>query len=181
MKVLQTAIPEVLILQPAVHADARGWFFEGYNRRAFAAAAGVDPEFVQDNHSRSSRGTLRGLHYQLARPQGKLVRVTEGEIYDVAVDIRRASPTFGQWTGHRLRADDHEMTWIPAGFAHGFLVLSEFAEVSYKVTDYYDAASERSILWNDPAIGIDWPDVDHLLLSDKDRAASPFATAEVYA
>ncbi|NYH98062.1 dTDP-4-dehydrorhamnose 3,5-epimerase [Cupriavidus plantarum] len=181
MRVLPTAIPDVLILRPAVHADARGWFFEGYNRRAFAAAAGIDPDFVQDNHSRSSRGTLRGLHYQLARPQGKLVRVTEGEIYDVAVDIRRGSPTFGRWTGHHLRAEEHELTWIPPGFAHGFLVLSDFAEVSYKVTDYYDAASERSVLWNDPTLAIDWPMTVPLLLSDKDRAASPFAAAEVYA
>lgn len=181
MKVLQTAIPEVLVLQPAVHADARGWFTEGYNRRAFVAATGIDADFVQDNHSQSSRGTLRGLHYQLAHPQAKLVRVTAGEIYDVAVDMRRGSRTFGKWVGRRLSAETHEMTWIPVGFAHGFLVLSDVAEVLYKVTDYYDRTSERSVLWNDPELAITWPCVDALLLSDKDRAAPPFAAAETYA
>lgn len=181
MKVLPTAIPEVLVLQPTVHADARGWFFEGFNRRAFMAATGVNVDFVQDNYSKSVRGTLRGLHYQLAHPQAKLVRVIAGEIYDVAVDIRRSSRTFGQWTGHRLTADSRKMAWIPAGFAHGFLVLSDDAEVLYKVTDYYDPASERSILWSDTTLDIAWPQADPLLLSDKDRFALPFAQAEMYA
>lgn len=181
MKSVATALPGVLVLQPTVHTDARGWFLEGFNRRTFAAATGVDADFVQDNHSCSAQGTLRGLHYQTVQTQAKLVRVIKGQIFDVAVDLRRSSPTFGKWVGRILSDQNREMTWIPQGFAHGFLVLSEQAEVLYKTTDYYLPSAERSILWNDETLDISWPHVDALLISDKDRAGMRFADAEVFA
>jgi dTDP-4-dehydrorhamnose 3,5-epimerase len=164
-----TRLPEVVLIEPKVFGDARGFFMETWEARKFAEG-GIDVSFVQDNHSRSSRGVLRGLHYQLRHTQGKLVRVTEGEVFDVAVDVRRSSPTYGQWVGEYLSADNRRMLWIPAGFAHGFLVLSERVDFLYKVTDFYDPGSERT-LWNDPDIGIDWPippGLD-LIISEKDR------------
>ncbi len=181
MKATALDLPEVLVLEPAVHADDRGRFHESYNRRRFAELTGTDPDFVQDNHSVSARGVLRGLHYQ-APPaaQGKLVRVVVGEIFDVAVDIRRTSPRFGRWAAARLSADDHRQMWIPPGFAHGFLVLSETAEVLYKTTDYYAPEHERCIRWNDPDIGIDWPLTDPPLLSPKDAAGATLAAADVF-
>ena len=181
MKVTPLAIPDVLLLEPKVFGDARGFFFESFNLERFAAAAGCRPDFVQDNHSRSSRGVLRGLHYQLPpRAQGKLVRVVEGEVFDVAVDIRRGSPTFGRWVGQHLSAENKRQMWIPAGFAHGFLVLSETAEFLYKTTDYYAPELERCIAWNDPAIGIVWPGDLTPNLSEKDRQGLALAEAEVF-
>lgn len=155
--VTPTAIPEVLILQPKVFGDARGFFYESFNSADFASATGLNLTFVQDNHSKSAKGVLRGLHYQMQHTQGKLVRVIAGSVYDVAVDLRRSSPTFGKVVGVELSADNQRQLWVPAGFAHGFLVTSESAEFLYKTTDYYHPASERSLLWNDPALGIDWP------------------------
>ena len=155
--VTPTAIPEVLVLEPKVFGDARGFFFESFNARDFAQATGLNVEFVQDNHSKSARGVLRGLHYQIQHAQGKLVRVTQGAVFDVAVDIRKGSSTFGKWFGLELSAENKKQLWVPAGLAHGFLVTSESAEFLYKTTDYYHPEFERSILWNDPAIGIDWP------------------------
>lgn len=180
MKAIPTAIPEVVVLEPQVFGDARGFFFESWNRRAFAQAAGRDWEFVQDNHSASARGVLRGLHYQVRQPQGKLVRVVAGEVYDVAVDLRRASPTFGRWVGERLSAENHRMLWVPPGFAHGFLVLSDRAEFLYKATDYYAPQHERTLLWNDPALGIAWPLEGEPLLKPKDAAGAPLAQAETF-
>ena len=183
MQVHRTELPDVLVLEPKVFGDARGFFFESYNQRAFAQAAGVSPEFVQDNHSRSMRGVLRGLHYQLKQPQGKLVRVTLGEVFDVAVDIRRSSPTFGRWFGANLSAENYRQMWVPAGFAHGYLVLSEHAEFLYKTTDFYAPEHERCIAWNDPALGIRWPLPEGLaepVLSAKDRAGVRFRDAEVF-
>ena len=180
MKVIPTAIPDVLLIEPRVFGDARGFFFESWNRRAFAEAIGRDVEFVQDNHSASERNVLRGLHYQLRQPQGKLVRVVAGEVYDVAVDLRRSSPTFGKWVGERLSAGNYRMLWVPAGFAHGFLVLSERAEFLYKTTDYYAPEHERSLLWNDPALGIEWPLAGEPLLKPRDAAGTPLAKAETY-
>ena len=180
MKVIATAIPEVLLLEPRVFGDARGYFLESYNRRAFRDATGVDAEFVQDNHSRSSRGVLRGLHYQMQQAQGKLVRVVAGEVFDVAVDLRRRSPTFGKWVGFRLSADTKRTAWIPPGFAHGFLVTSESAEFLYKTTDYYAPEHERTLLWNDPALGIDWPLEGEPMLAAKDRAGKLLREAETY-
>ena len=183
MQVHRTELPDVLVLEPKVFGDARGFFFESYNQRAFAQAAGVSPEFVQDNHSRSMRGVLRGLHYQLNQPQGKLVRVTLGEVFDVAVDIRRSSPTFGRWFGANLSAENYRQMWVPAGFAHGYLVLSEHAEFLYKTTDFYAPEHERCIAWNDPALGIRWPLPEGLaepVLSAKDRAGVGFRDAEVF-
>ena len=175
MKVIDTALPGVLILEPRVFGDARGFFMESYNRRVFAEVTGQDVEFVQDNHSRSDKGVLRGLHYQLRQPQGKLVRVVRGAVFDVAVDIRRESPRFGGWVGVELSADNQRQLWVPPGFAHGFLVLSESAEFLYKTTDYYAPEHERSILWSDGDIGIDWPLAAHgleqPLLSAKDAQA----------
>lgn len=162
-----------------VFGDARGFFFESYNRKTFAEL-GLDAEFVQDNHSRSAKGVLRGLHYQIRQPQGKLVRVAVGEVFDVAVDLRRGSPHFGRVATMRLSADTHEMAWIPPGFAHGFLVLSDYAEFLYKTTDYYAPEHERSLLWNDPELAIDWPLDGEPLLSAKDRAGLPFAACEVF-
>jgi dTDP-4-dehydrorhamnose 3,5-epimerase len=181
VKVERTAIPDVLLLEPRVFGDARGFFLESYNRRAFREATGVDAEFVQDNHSRSVKNVLRGLHYQVRQPQGKLVRVIAGEIFDVAVDLRRSSPTFGRWEAVRLDAGSKRMLWIPPGFAHGFLVTSESAEVLYKTTDYYAPEHERTLLWNDPALGIPWPLAGEPILADKDRRGAPLARAETYA
>ena len=184
MKVERASIPDVLLLEPVVHGDGRGFFLESYNRRGFAAATGLDVEFVQDNHSRSARNVLRGLHYQVRQAQGKLVRVTLGEIWDVAVDLRRGSATFGRWSGVRLDDRSRRMLWVPPGFAHGFLVLSEQAEVQYKTTDYYAPEHERTLLWNDPALAIAWPldgGVGEPVLADKDRRGTPLARAETYA
>jgi dTDP-4-dehydrorhamnose 3,5-epimerase len=180
MQVVPTALPGVLLLEPRVFGDARGFFFESYNRRAFHKATGLDPDFVQDNHSRSAKNVLRGLHYQIRQTQGKLVRVIEGEVWDVAVDLRRGSPSFGKWTGFTLSADSRRMAWVPAGFAHGFVVVSDFAEVLYKTTDYYAPEHERSLLWNDPALGIAWPLAGAPVLADKDRRGVPLASAEVF-
>jgi dTDP-4-dehydrorhamnose 3,5-epimerase len=181
VNLIETPLPGVLLIEPRVFGDARGFFMESWNRRTFAEA-GLDMDFVQDNHSRSSRGVLRGLHYQLHNPQGKLVRVTQGAVFDVAVDIRRASPHFGRWVGYELSADNHRMLWIPPGFAHGFLVLSDTADFLYKCTSLYDPPSDRGIRWDDPAIGIDWPDMGGApLLSAKDAAAPLLADAEVFA
>ena len=183
MRFHTTAIADVLIFEPKVFGDARGFFMESYNQRAFAEATGLEIDFVQDNHSRSRKGVLRGLHYQIQQPQGKLVRVTSGAVFDVAVDVRRSSPTFGRWVGVELTAENHRQLWVPAGMAHGFVVLSESADFLYKTTDYYAPQFERSIAWNDPAIGIDWPlaahGIDAPQLSAKDRAGLPLAQAEL--
>ena len=180
MKVVPTAIPDVLVIEPDVFGDARGFFFESWNRRAFADLVGRDVEFVQDNHSASARGVLRGLHYQVRQPQGKLVRVVAGEVFDVAVDLRRASPTFGKWVSERLSAANHRMLWVPPGFAHGFLVLSERAEFLYKTTDYYAPQHERTLLWSDPALGIPWPLSGEPVLKPKDAAGERLADAETF-
>jgi dTDP-4-dehydrorhamnose 3,5-epimerase len=180
MRSTAMAIPDVLLIEPAVFGDERGFFFESWNRKAFAAAVGRDVEFVQDNHSMSLKGVLRGLHYQLKRPQGKLVRVIAGEVFDVAVDLRRSSPTFGRWVGERLSAANRRMMWVPGGFAHGFLVLSKAAEFLYKTTDYYAPEDERTLLWNDPAIGIAWPLEGSPILKPRDAAAAPLALADTY-
>ena len=179
MKIIETAIREVLIVEPRVFGDERGFFFESYNRRVLESL-GVPGEFVQDNHSRSAKNVLRGLHYQIRQPQGKLVRVISGAVYDVAVDIRRSSPTFGKWVGEALSADNRRMMWIPEGFAHGFLVLSEAAEFLYKTTDYWAPEHERSILWSDPDLAIAWPIDGEPTLAAKDAAAKRFAEAEVF-
>ena len=181
MKAVATAIPDVLVIEPAVFGDARGFFFESWNERAFNALVGEDVRFVQDNHSMSTRNVLRGLHYQIRQPQGKLVRVVAGEVYDVAVDLRRSSPTFGRWVGERLSAENHRMMWVPAGFAHGFLVLSGQAEFLYKTTDYYAPEHERTLLWNDPALAIDWPLAGTPVLKPKDAAGAPLDRAETFA
>jgi len=180
MKVVPTALPEVLVIEPQVFGDARGFFFESFNRRAFREATGLDVEFVQDNHSRSAKNVLRGLHYQIKQPQGKLVRCIAGEVFDVAVDLRRSSPTFGTWAGATLSAENKRMAWIPPGFGHGFLVLSEFAEFLYKTTDYYAPEHERSVAWNDPDIGIAWPLAGEPVLSAKDKTGTRLRDAEVF-
>jgi dTDP-4-dehydrorhamnose 3,5-epimerase len=180
MKAMPTPIPGVLLLEPKVFGDERGFFFESYNRRAFLEATGLDPDFVQDNHSRSVRGVLRGLHYQVRQPQGKLVRVVAGEVYDVVVDLRRASPAFGRAFAVTLSAANRLMLWVPAGLAHGFLVTSEHAEFLYKTTDYYAPEHERSLLWNDPALGIDWPLAGAPLLKPRDASGTPLASAETF-
>lgn len=180
MRVTPAAIAEVLLLEPKVFADARGFFLESYNRRALRDATGIDVEFVQDNHSRSGKNVLRGLHYQLRRPQGKLVRVTAGEVFDVAVDLRRRSPSFGKWVAFALSAEAKTIAWIPPGFAHGFLVVSDAAEVQYKATDYYVPEDERVLMWNDPALGIPWPLAGEPLLSEKDRHGTTLRAAQVY-
>ena len=180
MKLVPTGLPGVVVVEPRVFTDARGYLFESYNRRSFREATGIDVEFVQDNHSHSVRHALRGLHYQIRQAQGKLVRVVAGEVFDVAVDLRRSSPDFGKWTGVTLSAESKRMVWIPAGFAHGFLVLSEEADVLYKTTDFYAPAHERTVLWNDPQIGIHWPLRQEPLLADKDRRGAALAAAEVY-
>ena len=180
MRIQPTAIPDVLLVEPDVHGDARGFFFESYNRHALAAA-GIDAEFVQDNHSRSRRGVLRGLHYQVEHAQGKLVRVAVGEVFDVVVDLRRGSPTFGRSLGMTLSAQNRLMLWVPAGFAHGFLTMSDHAEFLYKTTDYWYPEHERTLLWNDPALGIAWPLSAAPVLTRKDAAGTPLAQADVYA
>lgn len=180
MTILTTAIPDVLIIEPKVFGDERGFFYESFNAKSFSEHTGVTAGFVQDNHSKSAKGVLRGLHYQIEQAQGKLVRVVAGEVYDVAVDVRKSSPTFGKWVGVVLSAENKRQLWIPAGFAHGFLVTSESAEFLYKTTDYYAPEHERSILWNDPAIGIEWPLAGEPLLSAKDKAGKLLADAEVY-
>ncbi len=179
MNIISTELPEVLILEPRVFGDDRGFFMESYNKRAMAEA-GITAEFVQDNHSRSARGVLRGLHYQLRRPQGKLVRVVAGRVFDVAVDLRRSSPGFGRWVGFELSEANKRMAWIPPGFGHGFLVLSDSADFLYKTTDYYAPEHERCVLWNDPALGVEWPLAGEPLLSAKDRAGVRLGDAEVY-
>ena len=178
--VTPTHIPDLLILEPKVFGDARGFFFESFNQQDFNQALGLDVQFVQDNHSRSAQGVLRGLHYQLQQPQGKLVRVVLGAVFDVAVDIRQNSPTFGQWSGVELTEDNHKQLWVPPGFAHGFVVLSDTADFLYKTTDYYAPQHERAIAWNDPAIGITWPQGLQPQLSAKDQAAKPLAEAELF-
>jgi dTDP-4-dehydrorhamnose 3,5-epimerase len=178
MKVTPTAIADVRLIEPRVFEDARGFFFESYNRRAFEAA-GIDAEFVQDNHSRSRRGVLRGLHYQVRHAQGKLVRVVEGEVWDVAVDLRKSSPTFGRHVAVILSADNRRMLWIPPGFAHGFVALSAAADFLYKTTDYWYPEHERTLLWRDPALGIAWPADVEPLLAPKDAAGVPLASADV--
>jgi dTDP-4-dehydrorhamnose 3,5-epimerase len=179
MKVIATRFPEVLLLEPRVFGDARGFFFESWNERELERM-GIRARFVQDNYSRSGRGVLRGLHYQIRQPQGKLIRVVAGEVFEVAVDIRRSSLTFGRWEGIRLNAESFKMLWIPSGFAHGFCVLSEFAEVLYKATDYYAPEHERCILWSDPELDIDWPLPGAPVLSAKDAAGTPLQDAEVF-
>lgn len=182
MKATPTAIPEVMLIEPKVFGDARGFFCESFNQAAFNAATGTAFEFVQDNHSRSSKGVLRGLHYQLPpHAQGKLVCVVRGAVWDVAVDIRQNSATFGQWVGQELTEDNHKQFWIPPGFAHGFVVLSESADVVYKTTNYYAPQSERGLMWNDPDIGIAWPDLGmEFLLSDKDQKQPLLRNTEVF-
>ena len=181
MKVTPLAIPDVLLIEPRVFGDERGFFFESFNQQRFNEATGLDLEFVQDNHSKSAKNVLRGLHYQLPpKAQGKLVRAVAGEVFDVAVDIRKDSPTFGQWVGEKLSADNKRQLWIPPGLAHGFLVVSDSAEFLYKTTDYYAPEHERCIRWDDPQIGIDWPIVGEPALSGKDRQGKRLADAEVF-
>ena len=180
MKVTPTALPEVLLLEPAVFGDERGFFMESFNARAFREAAGVQAEFVQDNHSRSVRGVLRGIHYQVVKPQGKLVRVAAGRVFDIAVDLRRSSPRFGRWVGMELSDRNHHQLWVPPGFGHAFLVLSDIADFLYKTTDYWYREHDRSLRWNDPALAIDWPLQGEPLLAAKDAAAPLLADAEVY-
>ena len=182
MKITPCAIPDVLLMEPRVFGDERGFFFESFNQRAFCDATGLDLQFVQDNHSRSARNVLRGLHYQVVQPQGKLVRVVAGEVFDVAVDIRPGSPTFGKWVGALLSGTNKHQLWVPPGLAHGFLVLSDSADFLYKTTDYYAPAHERCIAWNDPQLAIDWPLAGQTpVLSAKDLAGTPFARAELIA
>ncbi|MBD2246379.1 dTDP-4-dehydrorhamnose 3,5-epimerase [Nostoc sp. FACHB-888] len=180
MSIVPSKIPEVLQFQPQVFADDRGFFFEAYNNRKFAQETGIVANFVQDNHSCSKQNVLRGLHYQIQQPQGKLIRAVVGTIFDVAVDIRKSSSTFGKWVGSELSAENKRLLWIPPGFAHGFLVLSEIAEVLYKTTDYYAPQGDRTILWNDPDLAIDWPLSTLPILSAKDEAGKPLRTAEVF-
>ncbi|CAL94491.1 dTDP-4-dehydrorhamnose 3,5-epimerase [Azoarcus olearius] len=180
MRVIPTAIPEVLMLEPQVFGDSRGFFLESFNANRFETATGLPPVFVQDNHSRSSRGVLRGLHYQLSQPQGKLVRVARGRVFDVAVDLRRSSATFAQWVGTELSDENQRQMWIPPGFAHGFVVLSDTADFLYKTTDYYAPEAERCVLWNDPALGIEWPISEPPLLSAKDQSGKLLAEAECF-
>lgn len=181
MNVVPTRIPEVLVIEPKVFGDDRGFFFESFNARAFEQATGLKRNFVQDNHSKSSKNVLRGLHYQIRQPQGKLVRVVQGAVFDVAVDLRTGSKTFGQWVGVRLSEENKRQLWVPEGFAHGFLVLSEMAEFLYKTTDYYAPEHERSLLWSDPSLNIDWPIDGEPLLAEKDAAAQLLSAAEVFA
>jgi dTDP-4-dehydrorhamnose 3,5-epimerase len=181
MQIIPTTIPDVLIIEPKVFGDERGFFFESFNQHKFAQLTGVKSDFVQDNHSRSRQGVLRGLHYQIQQPQGKLVRVVVGTVFDVAVDIRKSSATLGQWVGCLLSDDNKRQLWVPAGFAHGFLVVSEYAEVLYKTTDYYAPDYERSILWNDSELKIDWPLEGEPIISGKDAQGKTFAEAEVFA
>lgn len=180
MQFIKTKIPDVMILEPKVFGDDRGFFYESFNEKAFLDATGTETKFVQDNHSKSAKNVLRGLHYQIQQPQGKLVRVAMGEVFDVAVDLRRNSEYFGQWVGVHLSAENKRQLWVPPGFAHGFLVLSENAEFLYKTTDYYAPAYERSVLWNDSDLGIDWPIDQPPILSGKDQLGSRFKDADVF-
>lgn len=180
MQVIPTAIPEVLVVEPKVFGDERGFFYESFNQRVWQEKTGLNRTFVQDNHSRSNRGVLRGLHYQIRQPQGKLVRVVVGEVFDVAVDLRRQSPTFGRWVGEILSAENKRQLWLPEGFGHGFLVLSESAEFLYRTTDYYAPEHERCIVWNDPDLAISWPLDGEPVLSAKDAGGAAFREAEVY-
>lgn len=181
MQAIRLAIPDIILFTPQVFGDDRGFFFESFNAKTFEQATGLKREFVQDNHSKSQRGVLRGLHYQLPpKAQGKLVRVVQGEVFDVAIDIRKSSATFGKWVGVRLSADNRQQMWIPEGFAHGFVTLSETAEFLYKTTDFYSPEHERCIVWNDPAIGIDWNFLQAPLLSGKDQQGNSLDTAEVF-
>ncbi|ACK66428.1 dTDP-4-dehydrorhamnose 3,5-epimerase [Rippkaea orientalis PCC 8801] len=180
MKVIPTKIPDVMIIEPNVFGDDRGFFYESFNAKKFAEETGVNPNFVQDNHSKSGKNVLRGLHYQIQQTQGKLVRVVVGEVLDIAVDIRKSSPSFGQWVGCILNTENKRQFWVPEGFAHGFVVLSDVAEFLYKTTDYYAPQYERSILWNDPDINIDWQITDQPILSKKDQLASRLKDAEVF-
>lgn len=179
--VTPTAIPDVLVLTPKVFGDARGFFFESFNALNFREATGLEVDFVQDNHSKSAKGVLRGMHYQIQHAQGKLVRVVQGSVFDVAVDLRKTSPTFGKWVGEILSADNHKQLWVPPGFAHGFVVLSEAAEFLYKTTDYWYPEHERSLLWNDPTVGIEWPIDFEPQLAAKDAAGKLFEKAELFA
>jgi len=181
MQIKQTDLPDVLIIEPKVFSDDRGFFYESFNERSFNELTGIMVDFVQDNHSKSARNVLRGLHYQIQNPQGKLVRVVSGEVFDVAVDIRKSSPTFGRWVGVTLSADNKRQLWVPPGFAHGFVVTSDSAEFLYKTTDYWAPEFERSILWSDPAIGIEWPIDGAAQLSGKDQIGKLLADAEVFA
>jgi len=180
MQIIPTTIPEVLIIEPKVFGDDRGFFFESFNQKKFTELTGINTDFVQDNHSRSKQGVLRGLHYQIEQAQGKLVRVVVGTVFDVAVDIRQSSPTFGHWVSCSLSAENKRQFWVPAGFAHGFLVVSEYAEVLYKTTDYYAPQYERSIVWNDPDLNIDWPIDGDPIVSEKDAQGQSFQEAEVF-
>lgn len=180
MKVIPTDIPEVLIIEPRVFGDERGFFFESYNEKTFADRIGQEVNFVQDNHSRSARHVLRGLHYQIQQSQGKLVRVSAGEVLDIAVDIRKSSPTFGKWVSCVLSAENKRQMWIPPNFAHGFVVLSEFADFLYKATDYYAPQYERCIIWNDPDLAIDWSITEAPIVSSKDKEGKPFREAELF-
>lgn len=180
MKIHDTALPDVKLFEPQVFGDDRGFFLESFHQKRFNEALKKEVHFVQDNHSYSSQGVLRGLHYQLENPQGKLIRILSGEVYDVAVDMRKDSPTFGKWAGFNLSAKNKLTAWIPAGFAHGFLVLSETADFLYKCTDYYNPKADRCLIWNDPTVGITWPEGVEPLLSPKDAAGSPFLTADYY-
>lgn len=180
MNVISTAIPEVLIIEPKVFGDARGFFYESFNKKVLTEKAGITAEFVQDNHSRSSKNVLRGLHYQIQHAQGKLVRVIEGEVFDVAVDMRKSSPTFGKWVGVNLSEENKRMLWVPPGFAHGFVTLSETCEFLYKTTDYWYPEFERSLLWNDPTIGINWPHAGAPQLAAKDAAGKNFQDADIF-
>lgn len=181
MKVMPTAIPDVLIIEPKVFGDERGFFYESFNQQTFNQVTGLDEKFVQDNHSRSAKGVLRGLHYQLQQPQGKLVRVVRGAVFDVAVDIRKSSPTFGQWAGIELTEENHKQFWIPAGFAHGFVVLSDSADFLYKTTEYYAPEFDRCIRWDDPTLRITWPLKAQPQVSPKDNDGASFIEAAVYA
>ena len=180
MKVTKTAIPDVLLVEPTVFGDERGFFYESYNQRKWQELTGLDTHFVQDNHSKSSQGVLRGIHYQIEHSQGKLVRVVAGEVYDVAVDFRKSSPTFGKWVAEHLSAENKKMLWVPEGFGHGFLVLSETAEFLYRTTDFYAPEHERCVVWNDPDLNISWPNVGEPQLSEKDAKGILFAEAEYY-
>ncbi|SOD40070.1 dTDP-4-dehydrorhamnose 3,5-epimerase [Nitrosovibrio sp. Nv4] len=182
MKIITTSIPDVLIIEPRVFGDSRGFFFESFNQKDFSQATGLDVNFVQDNHSRSAKGVLRGLHYQIRQPQGKLVRVVRGAVFDVSVDIRKSSPTFGRWVGMELTEDNYRQLWVPPGFAHGFYVLSESADFLYKTTDYYVPDLERSLLWNDPGIAVSWPigAGTQPIISAKDTKAARLADAEIF-
>ncbi|WP_124553236.1 dTDP-4-dehydrorhamnose 3,5-epimerase [Methylophilus methylotrophus] len=180
MQAIKTAIADVVVFEPKVFGDARGFFYESFNENVFAEATGLRPRFVQDNHSKSSKHVLRGLHYQIQQPQGKLVRVTQGEVFDVAVDLRSKSPTFGQWVGEILSAENKRMLWVPEGFAHGFVVLSDTAEFLYKTTDFYAPQHERCVLWNDPEVAISWPIAVQPALSAKDAQGKLFAQAEKF-